>query len=81
MTHFGNSYTKNKKKIISSKPSSEVTITSKKFWVILSNRDKLVYDKLGHLLIFPRRRDALEHLEMLNNINYKIEKLDVIITK
>lgn len=72
---------KNKKKIIPSKPSSVVTITSKKYWVVLSNKDKLVYDKLGHILIFSRRLDALEYLEILNNTNYKIEKLDVIITK
>lgn len=71
---------KNKKPLVE-------TITSKKFWVMLNNKGRLVYHKDGHILIFSRKRDADSYLmDMINwntaeDVNVKLEKLDVIITK
>lgn len=71
-----------RKKIIHSKPPDIVTITSKKYWVVLTNKSRLYYTKEGQIIMFSRRKDALYFLEDAKELgNLKIEKLDVIITK
>lgn len=56
------------------------TVTSKKYWIVLTNKGRLAYNDDGSIVMFSRRRDALEFL--VSKPEYlKIEKLDVIITR
>jgi hypothetical protein len=75
-------YTNPSTRKVNKNKSPEVeTITSKKFWVLLNNKGRLVYHKTeGHIFLFSRRKDALDYLMDYCPEN-KIEKLDVIITK
>lgn len=70
-----------RKKILNQKNPELVTVTSKKYWVVLNNKNKLHYNSEGAILLFSRRKDALEYLDVLGNEGLKIDKLDIIITK
>lgn len=70
-----------RKKVINQKLPELLTITNKKYWVVLTNKNKLFYHPDGSIVIFYRRKDALEYLELHNLDHLKIDKLDIIITK
>ena len=70
-----------RKKIINQKLPELLTITNKKYWVVLTNKNKLFYHPDGSIVIFSRRKDALEYLELHDLDHLKIDKLDIIITK
>lgn len=57
-----------------------ITITNKKYWVVLTKKGKVAYDEQGKICLFSRRKQALDFI--IGKDSYlKIEKLDVIITK
>ena len=65
------------------KPTIE-TVTNKRHWCVVNNKGKLMYHEDGFLLIFPRRKDALDWVS--NNTNpgldgSRIEKLDITIVR
>ena len=62
-----------------------VTITNKKYWVVIDNKDNLMYHRDGHLLIFSSKRKALEWFHIYDkkgkNSSWKLEKLSLSITR
>lgn len=65
---------KNKKPLVE-------TLVSKKFWVLLNKKNKIYYSMNGSIVMFSRLKDAKHYMLEEPDIEFKLEKLDVIITR
>jgi hypothetical protein len=78
------------RKMNKQKPSEIELILDKNLWVIVNNKHRPIYHKDGHLLIFPRKKDAESWLdtalEKVNNTGdsiwtWRIIKLSILISR
>ena len=81
---FIDPYTKKRFAHTNKKPEVE-TITNKKYWVVVDNKNNLVYHREGHLLIFANKRIAIEWFKendrKCKNVTWRLERLSLCITR
>jgi uncharacterized pyridoxamine 5'-phosphate oxidase family protein len=77
-------HTKKRFKETNKNPEVE-TITNKKYWVVVDNKNNLVYHRDGHLLIFANKRIAIEWFHdndrKCKNTTWRLERLNLCITR